>query len=203
MNADKNTQTIKPALFWYYIAALLFIILSCAGLAKIYFTIIPLFSNSPETRFIGPGVKEITLPFSDQYIIWCYESAFFQGQTYVQKSGLPEGLNITIVEKSSVKKIPLESDTGSTLSFQNEKCFSLASFQAREQETYTISVSGITQSRVFSIRRSLWSLLKGTLEPIFFGIIMLGLGWLSGTGIAIAVYIKRDKALRVKEAVSE
>lgn len=196
METANSNQTIKPDAFWYGIAALLFIALSCAGIAKIYFTIKPLLSNSTETRFLGPGEKEITLTVPDRYVLWCYESAFFQGRTYVQKSGLPEGLDLKIIDKSSGRQIRLENDTGSTLTLQNERCFSLASFQTEKLEKLTVSINGITESRVFSIRRSLCSLIRGTLGPIFYGIILMGIGFMSGTGITIAVYIKREKALR-------
>lgn len=159
-------------------------IIFTAGLALPFVILIPLFFQGDAITFRVPGSIELTIEEPGQYYLWHNYNTVFEGQSYSFSKELPHGLSFALVEKNSGLSVPIQSDLSLSTESGSQKNTSIGYYELTHPGQYTLSVTGNTDDRVFSFKKSIFE--NGLL---FFGGAILGmiLAFVAGIGALVLI----------------
>ncbi len=80
-------QKVRPSLWWFATAPLLFLLGAGGGTALLVAQIIGL--HGGET-FLAPSTQALSIEEAGTYILWHDHQIIFQGKTYNKPEGLPD-----------------------------------------------------------------------------------------------------------------
>lgn len=162
-------------------------VLLIIGMALPFVLTIPFFLQIQEEGevFRGPGVsRTISIDEPGRYYLWHNYSTVFEGRSYSFPEELPDGLSFSLTEQPSGNKIPMQSGSGFSEESGSRKKSSIGYFEVTEPGRYTVTISGNTEQRIFSLGKSSIDDLLG-----FFIKGAIGMVIALGAAIAAAVLI--------------
>jgi hypothetical protein len=130
--------------------------------------VIPFFVLEGKDRiFRAPGSIEVSVEKPGRYYLWDNYSTVFEGRSYSFEKELPNGLVFSLIEKESGSVIPLNADSSVSSDSGNQKKVTVGYFELTRPGTYLLSITGNTETRIFSFGRSLF----GHIILIIFGVL--------------------------------
>lgn len=135
--------------------------------------------QSTDNQFLIPGSKEITIEKPGRYYLWNDYRTIFEGKSFNQSEGIPDGLEIAVTSKTG-KNLTFSSAGITTLHGKGTDKCSIGYIEVNEPCELIVSVTGDSEERVFSFAQSIFPgkfvmFFSATAASLLIGIIGFGI----------------------------
>lgn len=190
-----TSQHIAPRKFtsrwWYLVALVLFLAGVAGGTAWIVFAVAT--THPPLTLFPKPDHIMFGAPDPGRYCL-VSDIDFSRVRNANPQTGLPEGLEIKVVDSQTGQPCPVSPSIGLPNDFNGQKVYPLCSFSALTSGFLEITVAGAPPECRLMVQRAHSDLL---LSSLISGSILTVLGWLVGPTLAFIVLSRRQMVERL------
>ncbi len=181
-------STKFPPKSWYALSPLFFLVFGVGGLVWMITTISDVYTGGP--RFVGPGACVCELKDSGTFVVWQHISTTFNGRHYYSDGNPPPGLTFEVLDQTTGAKLVVQPDLGGVRPADKDISYSVASFEVSSPGVFRVAAKGAFTERVFSISQPV---AKRLIWPVLAGGAMIAMGWVIGPGIALMIFMKRNK----------
>lgn len=178
------------------ISGILLFILGGIIVPALFFGTIFLFllTEKPVARFIIPAEIEVIIEKEGRYYLWNDYQTVFENRTYSMSKELPNGLEISLREKTNDNVVEFTEDQSIISSTANSRKIAIGYYEIKQPAKYILSVSGKTEPRVFSLGTSFFNANLFIIALIVFPLEMLmGIGGFVLIVIGIINLVKAGK----------
>jgi len=176
----------KPSLWWLALAPLVFILGVGGGTALLIRQV--LYLPAPRT-FLVPSVQTFEVTKPGTYLLWHDYRILFQNKAYNKPPFPPDQTQIHL--RFGEREIPSESTWGTTTTSGIHEKKEIGRYALDAPGTYTLSVSGLEETHVFSFGRSgIQGIIWAAIACLFLNL----LGWFGAPILIAAVLILRERS---------